>query len=214
LQAHAAFADTPKTAIEDDRREGVAMVRKSLLACAAWATLTSAAAAQAVPEPSLQATAQSDDDFPYDHFVPATLADIARDHGDDLAGARGANLPSDKPTFNLDSRGLRYCVRVTWLGQSRPIGAYRKHLIALRFVQMQVANPDKYYMREYLVGQAGKKYWLPMQVPLEAHFAEELHVGSTVDLYLMDFGTVMIHGTNDIVLIVEEFAAEPIDETH
>jgi hypothetical protein len=186
------------------------MVSKALTICAAWAMLASGAAIQAAPSPATQAAAEADD-FPYDHFAPSTLADIARDHAGDVAGNEGSGLP-DKPTFNLDSRGLRYRVRVKWLGQSRPITGYRKHLIALRFVQMQVENPDKYYLREYLVEERGKQYWLPMQVPLESHFAEELHVGSRVDLYLMDFGSVIVRGTNDVVLIVEEFAAEPESE--
>ena len=61
---------------------------------------------------------------------------------------------------------------------------------------------------EYLVEEAGKRYWLPVQTTIEDDFRKEVAVGTGVDLYMLDIGSVVTPDKVDVVLMVEEFQAD------
>ena len=152
------------------------------------------------------AMAGAKDDFPFDAFPRTTLAAIDARHASD---SRAANLaPSVKGVLAYDGTTPRALVHVTFLGQSEAIPYGRMRLLATHLVNVTKRDPASVYAREYLVEEAGKRYWLPLQTSLEDDFRKEVAAGTGVDLYMLDIGSVVTPNKVDVVLMVEEFQAD------
>ena len=154
----------------------------------------------------LPAAALAQDDFPFDDFPRTTLARLAAAHAGEAKGESAAS--SVKGEFAYDIRTPRARVQVTLLGPSEPIPRERMRLIATHLVNVTKRDPASLYARQYLVEEAGKRYWLPVQATLEDDLHKEVAAGGKVDFYLLDIGSVILQGKVDMVLEVEAFEAD------
>ena len=155
---------------------------------------------------SWPAMAGAKDDFPFDAFPRTTLAAIDARHESDSRAAVAA--PNVKGVLAYDGTTPRALVHVTFLGQSEAIPYGRMRLLATHLVNVTKRDPASVYAREYLVEEAGKRYWLPVQTTIEDDFRKEVAVGTGVDLYMLDIGSVVTPDKVDVVLMVEEFQAD------
>ena len=106
----------------------------------------------------------------------------------------------------VDARIRRIVVRLVYRGPHRPIDRATAKFIQDYEKTIQAAQSlSSRYEEEYLFGEDGKEYWLPVQKGVAAYFAKELKPGEKVDLYAVAAGGVLEDDGWKWIFTVEEF---------
>jgi hypothetical protein len=142
-------------------------------------------------------------DFPYEKFARANVAEIVAEFSDQAGPER---VPTGSRHF--DARVLRHIFRLTYRGSRRPIDAatatYLRHYQTAFGGHAQWAE---LFEEEYLFADGKTEYWLPVQKAVAAHFSKELQPGEAVDLYVVSAGGVLTANGWKWVFAVQEFQA-------
>lgn len=169
---------------------------------AAFMTAAAASPLAVTPAAAQTPTAQSQGGFPYARFQPRTAAEFAKSQAE-----AALKLPSggDKQA-SIDAVPERARLRMVYTGESRLIGAGKKVYVT-DFLEALSQNPalGRLFEREYRFTEAGQSYWLPVQGPVAAFFADEVKVGESIDLYATMIGSFGTREALEIVGLVEEF---------
>lgn|SRR5437870_1579245 len=143
--------------------------------------------------------------FPWKEFERRTLKDIvALNESEDVEDRK--RLPNQNRMI-MRGKILSSVVRVSYMGESRPISEERKKFIELWAGSYFSQTPDyaTHYESEFLFKEDNDEYWLPVQKQVASYFPKELQKGEVVDLYLIRPGGLSITGKTDWVFLVEEF---------
>ena len=142
--------------------------------------------------------------FPYGDFERRTLQDLVKineqEDSEDLK-----RFP-DQSQFVFRGKTLPSVVRLTYIGESRPLGAERKKFIEL-WATSYYRNPGyaNLYEAEFLFKEGITEYWLPVQKQVAKYFDGELKKSELVDLYLIRPGGLRVKDKIDWIFLVEEF---------
>ncbi|HEY3027613.1 MAG TPA: hypothetical protein VGJ55_15790 [Pyrinomonadaceae bacterium] len=142
--------------------------------------------------------------FPYGDFERRTLQELVKinqqEDSEDLK-----RFP-DQNQFVFRGKTLPSVVRLTYTGESRPLGSERKKFIEL-WASSYYRNRGyaNLYEAEFLFKEGIAEYWLPVQKQVAKYFDGELKKGEPVDLYLILPGGLRAKGKIDWILLVEEF---------
>jgi hypothetical protein len=161
--------------------------RKTFLAVVALAAATGVAAA---------------DDFPFDKFEPARLADVTA-HWEEAAADGPQGKPGSLVIIGAPDRDIFH---VVYTGVQRPLDAPAKDYVG-KFGRGVGASDEAIatYQAEYLFREDGKDYWLPVQAPVAAFFTKELKPGDAVDLYALTAGGYLTETGWQWIALVEEY---------
>lgn len=143
--------------------------------------------------------------FPWKEFERRSLKEIvAINESEDVEDRK--RVPSQNRMI-MRGKILSSVVRVTYVGESRPIGAERKKFIELWAGSYFSGTPGyaSHYESESLFKEGADEYWLPVQKQVASYFPKELQKGDTVDLYLIRPGGLSTKEKTDWVFLVEEF---------
>jgi hypothetical protein len=143
-------------------------------------------------------------DFPYDKYLPRTLAELtAMDETD------AKNIPeSPKGQFIIHANPFYSAVRVKFIGTVKSLETEEKEYLKMWQSSLGYdAEILKLFENKYLFKECDKEYWIPVQKQVAAYFPKELKSGDMITLYLMYPGGLKIKPatTWNFLFLVNEF---------
>jgi hypothetical protein len=148
-------------------------------------------------------------DFPYKSFERSTLGAITTQWNMGTHDSIEGNRRTGSEIFIAKIQ--RVVMRVTYRGSHRPIDRATVKFIQDygKAVQAEQSFVSR-YEEEYLFGEDGKEYWLPVQKSVAAYFERELKPGEPVDLYAVAAGGVLEDDGWKWIFPVEEFSSNSL----
>ncbi len=147
------------------------------------------------------------DDFPYDKYLPRTLAEIGElNVALQNASPAGKDLKMGGLIFDADF--LYSHARVKFMNKSRPISADRKELMGLWQKTFSIDEKNMaLFENEYLFKECNTEYWIPVQKQVAGYFAKELKEGDMLTLYFLRASGKRAKGSEvwDWIYLVNEF---------
>ena len=141
-------------------------------------------------------------DFPYDKYLPRTLAELSA-----MAEEGTKNMPGDKGQFLIHGKPFYSAVRVKFIGTQKPL--VKDELDYLKMWQTSLGYDEevpKLFENKYLFKECEKEYWVPVQKLIAEYFPKELKPGDMITLYLMFPGGLKKATENwNFIFLVNEF---------
>jgi hypothetical protein len=140
----------------------------------------------------------------WEHYQPGTIGAVIEEQGS-IIRADTVHLPG----FVMSGKRFPTLARVTYCGNSRPIGKVRRDVLrwwGLTFYKDTSVVLE--FRREYLFREGSQLHWLPVQDTVASFFPRELQPGQQVSLYVSWAGAYH-HTRKDITwtFLVNEFQA-------
>lgn len=135
-------------------------------------------------------------------YEPRTLQSII-DTNRDLA----KKLDSDKKAMLLTGDNFPSQVKLTYLGDSRPLPAEQKELLDGWRKGFQKSVPDDAFTTQVRFAEGSHEYWILVQKPLLDALPKEVPKGQSLKAYVMWVGAIKVENKLEWLFAINEFDA-------
>jgi hypothetical protein len=153
---------------------------------------------------ALTSSSTASQGFPWNDFERRTMVQLLKMNTDEDSG--DLKRYSDKAQMVMRGKILPSVVRMTYTGESRPLGEVRSKFIEMwAGAYSNVPDYARNFENEVLFKEGQQEYWLPVQKQVAKYFDKELKKDEPIDVYLVRPGGVRSGEKVDWIFLMEEF---------